>query len=182
MEVGKAIHFKNRASWRSWLSKNHATETEIWVILFKKDAGVPGVDYNAAVEEALCYGWIDGIVKKLDDERRAQRFTPRRPNSQLSEMNKERARRLIAKKKMTKAGLAAIKEKLDEPFVIADDIVKALKKNPAAWKNFRAFPESYKRIRVGWIEMARSRPEVFETRLAYFIKMTTQNKTYGMVQ
>lgn len=182
MEVGESIHFKTRSSWRTWLAKNHDKETEIWVILFKKDAGVPGIAYNAAVEEALCYGWIDGIVKKLDDQRRAQRFTPRRPKSNLSEMNKERARRLMAAGKMTKAGLVAIADKLDERFVIADDITKALKRDPVVWKNFRAFPESYKRIRVGWIEGARNRPDVFQTRLAYFIKMTAQNKTYGMVQ
>ena len=144
-------------------------------------SGKPGLPYNDAVEEALCFGWIDSTVKKIDAERNAQRYTPRRPNSPLSEMNKERVRRLIAAGLMTPAGLAAAGDLSTENFTIAEDILQALKADAQVWHNFCAFPESYQRIRVGWIEGARKRPAEFEKRLKNFIKMTAANKKYGMV-
>jgi uncharacterized protein YdeI (YjbR/CyaY-like superfamily) len=182
MEIGKTLYVKDRAKWRSWLAKNHDKESEIWLITYKKHTGKLSLPYNDAVEEALCYGWIDSIVKRVDDDRTAQRYTPRRPKSQLSETNKERIRRLIDEGKMTEAGLATIKDKLDEKVEVAPDIARALKKDPEVWRNFRAFPESYRRIRIGWIEGARKRPDVFKTRLNYFIKMTAMNKMYGQVR
>ena len=182
MEIGKNLYVKDRAKWRAWLAKNHNKEDEIWLVAYKKHTGKPSVPYNDAVEEALCYGWIDSIVKRLDEDRTAQRYTPRRPKSQLSETNKERIRRLIDQGKMTKAGLEKVKDKLEEKVEISPDISKALKKDPTVWKNFQAFPESYRQIRVGWIEGARNRPDVFKTRLNYFIKMTGKNKLYGMVK
>jgi uncharacterized protein YdeI (YjbR/CyaY-like superfamily) len=182
MEIGKTLYVKDRSKWRSWLAKNHEKEPEIWLIAYKKHTGKPSLPYNDAVEEALCYGWIDSNVKRVDEDRTAQRYTPRRPNSQLSETNKERIRRLIEQGKMTKAGLAKIKEKLEEKVEIAPDISKALKKDASVWKNFQAFPESYRKIRIGWIEGARNRPDVFKTRLNYLIKMTAKNKMYGHVR
>jgi uncharacterized protein YdeI (YjbR/CyaY-like superfamily) len=182
MEIGKTLYVKDRAKWRAWLAKHYEKEPEIWLISYKKHTGKSSVPYNDAVEEALCYGWIDSIVKRVDEDRTAQRYTPRRPNSQLSETNKERIRRLIDQGKMTEAGLAKIRDKLGEKVEIASDISKALKKDPAVWRNFQAFPESYKQIRIGWIEGARNRPDVFKTRLNYLIKMTAKNKMYGMVR
>ena len=120
-------------------------------------------------------------MKKIDAERNAQRYTPRRPNSPFSEMNKERVRRLIAAGLMTPAGLAAAGDLSTENFTIAEDILQALKADAQVWKNFSAFPESYQRIRVGWIEGARKRPAEFEKRLRYFIKMTAANKKFGML-
>lgn len=172
----------NRKAWRAWLAKNHAREKEIWLIYYKKHSGQPRIPYNDAVDEALCYGWIDSTVKRVDDDRTAQRFSPRRPKSFLSETNKERVRRLIKAKKMTRIGLEKIQTQLDEEFVPAKDIIVALKKDVKTWKIFRAFPESYQRIRVGWIDASRHRPEIFQTRLRYFLKMTAQNKKFGMVQ
>ena len=181
MEIGKTLYVTERSDWREWLSTNHGTEKEIWLIGYRKDAGKPSLPYNDAVEEALCFGWIDSTVKKIDAERNAQRYTPRRPNSPFSEMNKERMRRLIAAGLMTPAGLAAAGDLSTENFTIAEDILQALKADAQVWQNFRAFPESYQRIRVGWIEGARKRPADFEKRLRYFIKMTAANKKYGMV-
>jgi Bacteriocin-protection, YdeI or OmpD-Associated len=112
----------------------------------------------------------------------AQRFSPRRAKSVLSETNKERVRRLIKSKKMTRVGLEKIQAQLEQTFVAADDIISELKKDENTWKNFRAFPQSYQRIRVGWIDASRHRPEIFQTRLRYFLKMTAQNKKFGMVQ
>jgi uncharacterized protein YdeI (YjbR/CyaY-like superfamily) len=182
LEVGKTLYVKDRSKWRAWLAKNHAKKNEIWLVTYKKHTGKPSIPYNDAVEEALCFGWIDSIVKRLDGDRTAQRYSPRREKSNLSETNRERVRRLIDQGKMTEVGLSKIKSQLEDDFRIAPDILRALKKDKSAWRNFQDFTDTYKRIRVGWIEAARKRPEVFETRLNYFIKMTSKNKTYGMVQ
>lgn len=187
MKIGKTLYVTKRKEWRSWLTENHNKEKEIWLIFYKKTSGKPRIPYNAAVEEALCYGWIDSIVKGIDVEKFTQRFTPRKPTSTLSETNKERIRQLIKKNKMTTVGLAAVKHVFDPSsentkLTIAPDILKALKQDKKTWENFQNFPESYKRIRIGWIEGARTRPNVFTQRLKYFLKMTTKNKKYGMVQ
>jgi len=181
MEVGKTLYVTQRSEWRKWLSANHRTEKEVWLISYRKDTGKPNLPYNDTVEEALCFGWIDSTMKKIDAERNAQRYTPRRPNSPLSEMNKERVRRLIAAGLMTPAGLAATGDLSTEKFTIKEDILEALQADEKTWVNFQAFPESYQRIRVGWIEGARKRPAEFEKRLRYLIKMTAANKKYGMV-
>ncbi|MFH1211859.1 MAG: YdeI/OmpD-associated family protein [Candidatus Woesearchaeota archaeon] len=187
MNIGKTIYVVSRKQWRSWLAKNHDKEKEIWLIYCRKSSGKPRIPYNDAVEEALCYGWIDSTVKKVDEERFAQRFTPRNSKSSLSQANKERICRLIGQKKMTAFGLAAVRHVFDESecnakLKIAPDILNALKQDKKTWENFQEFPESYKRIRIGWIESARARPEFFKTRLRYFLKMTAKNKKYGMVQ
>lgn len=192
MNLGKTLYVKNRNQWRSWLSRNHKTEPEIWLIYYKKNSGKQRISYNDAVEEALCYGWIDSTAKPIDEYCYAQRFSPRRKRSALSEMNKERIRRLIKAKKMTNFGLESIKHHLErnnklpheklKKYKLPEDILQELKKDPNVWKNFIKFPESYKRIRIGWIDGARKRPEFFKTRLNYFIKMTSKNKKFGMVQ
>jgi len=187
MNLGKTLYLVNRTDWRSWLAKNHAKEKEIWLIYYRKSSGKSRIPYNDAVEEALCYGWIDSILKNIDETKFAQRFSPRRPKSQLSEMNKERIRQLIQKKKMTPAGLAVVKHLMntslkDLKLIIKQDMLKYLKQDKKTWENFQKFPESYKRVRIGWIESARTHPEIFNMRLRYFLKMTAKNKKYGMVQ
>jgi len=185
----KTVYVTNRREWRSWLSRNHNKLDEIWLVYYKKDSGKPRIPYNDAVEEALCYGWIDSTVKGIDKDSFAQRFTPRKPKSNLSQMNKERVRELITKKKMTKAGLKAIEhvfgpeKDMEELFIIAADILKALKSDEDVWKNFQNFPERYKRIRIGYIENVRKRSEEeFQKRLRHFIKMTAKNKRFGYVK
>ena len=182
MELKETLYVTNRKDWRSWLAKHHKNKKEIWLIYYKKHSGKPRIPYNDAVDEALCYGWIDSIVKKVDEERTAQRFTPRKEKSSWSEMNKERARRLIKAKKMTTAGLAKVTVNLDEKFVVPKDILRELKKDNLVWKNFQKFPLSYKRIRIGYIDGSRSQPDEFQKRLNYFIKKTKQNKQFGMVK
>ena len=190
MKVGKTLYAKDRKEWRAWLAKNHRAAPEIWLIYYKKHTGKPRVPYNHAVEEALCYGWIDSILKPIDADCWAQRYSPRKPTSRLSAMNLERVRRLIAAKRMTKAGLARIEHAFDQKkdtrqkatWKVPADIERRLKAEAAAWKHFQRFPASYKRIRIGWIDAARHRREVFEQRLRYFMKMTAQNKRFGMVQ
>lgn len=145
--------------WHDWLAKNHDTAKEIWLVYYKKASGKPRVEYNDAVDEALCFGWIDSTVKTIDDERFCQRFTPRKPKSKVSEMNKERMRRLIAAGRMTEAGLKAVEKVFDpfkdEPLVVAPDILKALKANPQAWDHFQKFDEGYKKVRIGYLESRR---------------------------
>ena len=187
MEIGKTLYVADREQWRAWLAARHDKEKEIWLIYYKKGSGKPRIPYNDAVEEALCYGWIDSIVKGIDDKKYTQRFTPRKPKSNLSAMNRERVYRLLEQGKMTTVGLAAIEHVFDadeqptEP-EIAPDILQELQQDQETWRNFQAFPDSYKRIRIAFIEGARSRPEIFEQRLRHFLKMTAQNKRYGMVQ
>jgi uncharacterized protein YdeI (YjbR/CyaY-like superfamily) len=189
MELGKTPYVTTRNEWRSWLKEHHTSENEIWLVFYKKHTSKPRIPYNDAVEEALCYGWIDSTVKKIDDERFAQRFTPRKQGSKskLSETNKARIRRLVKQKKMTAAGLAAVKHLLDdqlqnEALVIAPDILKVLQEDKTTWEHFQKFPDSYKRIRIGWIEMTRTRSPIFEQRLRYFLTMTGKNRRFGMVQ
>ncbi|HEX4575291.1 MAG TPA: YdeI/OmpD-associated family protein [Gemmatimonadales bacterium] len=190
MRVGQTFYAKNRREWRAWLAQHHRTTPEIWLIYYKKHSGKPRIPYNAAVEEALCYGWIDSLLKPIDAACYAQRFSPRRPTSRLSAMNRERIRRLIVAGRMTRAGLERVKHAFDRhadrqhtaAWRVPADIRARLQRDPAIWRQFQRFPDSYKRIRIGWIVAARPRRAAFEQRLRYFLKMTGQGKRFGMVQ
>lgn len=189
MEIKKTLYVTKRKDWRKWLIKNHKKEKEIWLIYYRKATGKPRIPYDDAVLEALCYGWIDSIVKKIDEKSFAQRFSPRRKNSILSQMNKERVRELIKDKKITRAGLKALTHVFDpktdqlEKFEIPSDIARALKKNQKAWKYFKKMPPVYQRIRIAYIENQKQRGvDFYKKSLAYFIKMTAQNKQIGFVK
>jgi uncharacterized protein YdeI (YjbR/CyaY-like superfamily) len=110
MEIGETLYVTTREEFRKWLKKNHQTKKEIWLIRYKKATGKPSLDYVQAVEQALCFGWIDSLEKSMDAERYALRFSPRKPKSNWNEVNKERARRMIAEGKMTEAGRATLPE------------------------------------------------------------------------
>lgn len=179
MDITETLYVSDRAAWRQWLMENHATAAEIWLITYSKTSGKPSVPYIQAVEEALCFGWIDGIAKKMDAERTAQRFTPRRPKSNWTELNKERARRLIAAGLMTDAGRAKLPDLSLDAFQIAPDILEALQADSQVWENFQAFPGLYQRIRVSAIEEVRRQPEEFKRRLNKFLDQTRQNKMFG---
>ena len=190
MDVGKTLYVTNRKQWRSWLSKHHRTAGDIWLVSYKKESGKPRLPYNHAVEEALCYGWIDSIAKPRNKESWVQRFTPRRERSRLSETNKERVHRLIRAGKMTRFGLERIRHEMErsakrpklKKFVLPPDLLKLIKSESAVWKNFTKFSKTYQHIRIAWIDGSRNRPDMFEQRLRYFLKMTAQNKKFGMVQ
>jgi uncharacterized protein YdeI (YjbR/CyaY-like superfamily) len=162
MEITQTLYLTKPKDWRDWLKKNHKTETEIWLIYPKKGTGKPRIEYNDAVEEALCFGWIDNIVKKLDDDHTVQRFSPRKPKAKYSQANIERLRYLVAKKKVVKEVADTLEDVLNEEFVITPDILKAIKANKEAWKNFQKFSEPYIRIRIAFIDGARTRPEEFK--------------------
>jgi len=151
-KVMNTLYVTDRKKWRRWLREHYKTTKEIWLVYYKKETGKPRIAYNDAVEEALCFGWIDSIVRTIDEERFAQRFSPRKPKSKYSQANK---------------------------FVIPKDILQAIKANKEAWKNFQKFSDSYKRIRIAFIEGARKRPQEFEKRLKHFIQVTEKNKMFG---
>jgi len=187
MKLGKTIYLTSRKTWRTWLAKHHRTEAEIWLVYYRKETGKPRISYNDAVEEALCYGWVDSIIKNLDKDRFAQRFSVRKSTSSLSQMNKERIRELIAKKKMTKAGLAAIAHvyniQKEQPFVIPSEILNELKANKQAWNNFQKLPGYYTRIRVAYIESRkRHSKELYQKALRHFVEMTAKGKRFGFVK
>jgi uncharacterized protein YdeI (YjbR/CyaY-like superfamily) len=188
MEITEKLYVADRKSWRRWLQKNHAKKKELWLVYYNKASGKPRIPYNDAVEEALCFGWIDSIVKKVDDESFAQRFSPRKPTSILSQMNRERLIKLVAEKKMTPAGLKAVahvfhESHRPEEVKLRKDTERAIKKNPLAWKYYQQLPERYKRIRIAYIEEIRPySSEGYRKRLAHFIRKTAQNKRFGFVR
>jgi uncharacterized protein YdeI (YjbR/CyaY-like superfamily) len=182
MEITETFYAADRAEWRRWLMENHASAREIWLLYYTKNSGKPSIPYLHAVEEALCFGWIDGIQKKMNPDCNAQRFTPRRPKGNWTELNKERARRLIASGQMTEAGLRVLPDLSIESFRIADDILEALKADPQVWENFQGFPPLYVRIRISYIEEMRKQPAEFQKRLTRFLEKTRQNKMFGGIE
>jgi uncharacterized protein YdeI (YjbR/CyaY-like superfamily) len=179
MEITKTFHAADRKTWRDWLKRHYKSEREIWLVYYRKQADKPRIPYNDAVEEALCFGWIDSIVKNIDSERIAQRFSPRKARRAYSQANKERLKRLVARGKVAKDVVADLGGILSEKFQIPADILAALKADQTAWRNYRRFSGSYQRIRIGFIDAARKRPVEFQKRLRHFIQMTEQDKQYG---
>ena len=196
MEITETFYPITRADWRKWLEKNHEKKKEIFLIYYKKNSGKPRIPYVDAVKEALCFGWIDSTAKGIDDEKYAQRFSPRRKGSKISPLNMEYIKELLAEGKMAPAGMVHLtgdknstnahakkvlndKHKLEIP----NDVEKELKKDTEVWKNFQAFPENYKKIRIGWLNVGTlARKEVRKQRLNYLIKMTKKNKKFGTIQ
>ncbi len=177
MQVNATFKAIDRDAWRAWLEQYHGTANEIW-LLFDDRPEEPTVAYLDAVEEAICFGWIDSTQKRVSINERAQRFTPRKQRSNWTELNKERARRLIRLRLMTDAGWATLPD-LSTEFIVAEDIVEALKAEPDAWSNFLSFPDLYCRVRIGNIEDVRKNPSEFERRLRTFVSKTASNQMYG---
>ena len=175
----KILKVKNRKEWRKWLGKNFNKVRGIWLVFPKKSSGNQRIAYNDAVEEALCFGWIDSTVKTLNDKNTIQQFTPRNPKSTYSQANKERIKWLDRENLLHPSVREKVKEILYEKFIFPRDIIKTIKKDKIVWKNFNKFSPTYKRIRIGYIESARILPEEFNKRLANFIKKTKNNKIIG---
>ncbi len=173
------LRVSNRREWRAWLRKHYKSEKEIWLVYPKRHTGRPRIPYNDAVEEALSFGWIDSTVRTVDEGSFAQRFSPRNPKSAYSQANLERLRDLVRKHQVAKDVLAALGDLGPSRFKIAPDVLQAIRANASAHRNFKALSPAYVRIRIAFIEGARNRPREFQKRLAYFIKMTEKNKTFG---
>ena len=185
MEITEVFYPKVRAEWRAWLGENHTQKKEIWLRRFKKSTGKPCITYDELVEECLCFGWIDGVVKKLDEESNVQRISPRRKKKTfLSELNRQRVWKLQALGLMTAAGITPIEDQIGSPtdaFEVPDWILAQLRE-AKLWEKFEAFPLMYKRLKVGWIqEASKYRPEESQRRLNYLIKMTGKDKMYGTI-
>ena len=181
---------RTRSAWRKWLETNHDTATEVWVTYYKKHTGKPTVGYDAAVEEAICFGWIDGQVRTIDDERYRQRYTPRTEKSKWSEPNKKRANRMIREGLMTPAGMAKIREaKKDgrwenpQPNVrtckMPEDLRTALERNKRAFGNWQKFSPSCKMQYIYWVDEAK-REETRTRRIRETVKRSAVNKKAGI--
>ena len=179
MEITETLYVTNRVDWRNWLENHYRNAPEIWLVYYRKETGKPRIPYNDAVEEALCYGWIDSIVKNLDAERNVQRFSPRKLQSQYSQTNKERLKRLITQGKVIPEVLASLANLDLDKFEFPIDIMNALRENPRAWEIYQKYSGAYQRIRIAYIDHGRKRPGEFEKRLDRFIRMTAQDQQYG---
>jgi len=158
----KTLYVTSREEWRAWLEQHHRSETEIWLIYYKKQSGRQRIPYDHAAEEALCFGWIDSLVKRIDDERFAQKFTPRRRGSRWSELNKRRLQTLIRDGRMTEAGLALV-----DPAMVGDTkrsgesteiprvVKQALRTSAKAWRNFQKLTPARRRAYIRLIMVAR---------------------------
>jgi len=166
------LRFNTREQWRRWLQDNYDKESGIWFVFPLKSSNESAVSYNDAVEEALCFGWIDSTVKALDKNHKIQRFSPRNPKSGYSQANKERLYWLVERGMICPNIMESVSQILSEDFIYPEDIVKAIKSDAAAWVNFQQFSDSYKRIRIAYIEAARKRPDEYKKRLDSFINKT----------
>ena len=187
IQITEVFYPHNRQEWRDWLEHNHQNKTEIWLQLFKKATGKPTLPYDDMVEECLCFGWIDGIVKKYDEDSRVQRITPRRAKkSHLSELNRQRFWKLQHLGLITPAGYhPSIIEQIGsptEPLAIPSWIEEQLQIEAEVWESFQAFGHFYKRLKIGWIKEAgtsKSRLPEAKRRLGHLVKMTKAGKEYG---
>ena len=183
---GKSLlHLKTREEWRAWLKQNHDKSDGVWFVWWKKATGRPVIPYTNAVDEALCFGWIDSKVKRLDEERAMRMFTPRNPKSPWSRINKNKVARLLEQGRMTTAGMRLVKAaKADgswnvsdeiEDLVIPPDLASALAENDAAGDYFENLSNSWKKSVLWWIKSAR-RSETRVARIAKTVRMAAENR------
>lgn len=181
---------RDREEWRRWLEENHQTASEIWLVYYKKPTGKPSVGYRESVEEALCFGWIDGIKRKIDEERYTHRFTPRNKGSKWSPLNIRLAEKMIRQERMTAAGLEAYRQRKEhtakalrarasQEIPLTPEIEKALRQNMKAWKNFNNLAPSYKKQYAGWLVSAK-KEETRQRRLEVAIRLLEKNQKLGM--
>lgn len=178
MEIENLLRVKTRLGLRDWLEENSKTERFCWVIVSMTEQSEV-IQYLDAVEEALCFGWIDGIKKKISDTELAQRLSQRTKKSNWTELNKERARRLYQLGLMKEEGLRVLPDMRPESFTIDADIETRLKEDDQLYQNFINFPDLYRRIRIDTIQSYRNEPDIFNKRLDKFIENTRENKMYG---
>lgn len=184
MKDREELYFKNAAAWREWLKHNHDASTGVYLIFYKVSSDKESMRWEEAVKEALCFGWIDSTVKKLDHERRRQYFCPRKPKSVWSKLNKSYIVELIAENKMHESGslkmIAAIKDgswtALDdvENLIIPQDLQTAFNKAPQAFQNYQNFSPSYRKSYLYWLNQAK-RETTREKRITEIIRLCNEN-------
>ncbi|MFH0816688.1 MAG: YdeI/OmpD-associated family protein [Methanobacteriota archaeon] len=178
------LHFPTRAAFRAWLSKNHSKSKGFWMIFYKVGTGKPQVRYDDAVEEALCFGWIDSIIKGVDGEKFLRKFTPRSNPTNWSPSNVERARKMIAEGKMTKHGLAVFKPGkagADRPLPSAEMTpeTKRAFRDAGVIRAFERLPPSHRRRYLTWLNDAK-RPETRERRLREVVEALRNGEALGL--
>jgi uncharacterized protein YdeI (YjbR/CyaY-like superfamily) len=174
------------ARWRKWLADHHASESEVWLVFHKQHTGHPGVAYLDALDEALCYGWIDSLVKRLDDDRYARKFTPRKPRSRWSAINIKRYAELEKAGRIKAAGMArspADGRTYDSmqhvPERIPSSIAKGLKASPQAWSFFKTLTPREQRMYLGWIWVAK-KDETKQRRMKEAIRLLSKRQKLGL--
>ena len=184
MKITEKLYFTNRKDWRAWLEKNYDKKKEIWLIYYKKHTKKPTIPYDDAVEEALCFGWIDSNLKRIDDKKHVQRYTPRNLKSIWSPHNIKRVKKMINEGKMTKVGLEkyeyGMKHKQQAPdtnknIKAPDNLINALKKEEIAYQNFKNLAPSYRIMYIYWITSAK-KPETRTRRIDKAVSLLKENK------
>jgi len=181
---------KTIEEWRKWLKQNHRKVDEVWLVFYKKGAGEQSLDYDSALDEALCFGWIDSIIKKIDDTKYARKFTPRNQISKWSEINKKRVERLIEDDRMTQAGLAVVKaakangcwDRPDRPPTVTEvpaELQAALRQNKKAREYFGQLAPSHQKRYILWIATAK-RQETKEKRVREAVALLEKGKKLGL--
>lgn len=184
------VFFKDRGVWRKWLQKNHDMSSEIWIIAFKRHTGKQSMSYEEALEEAICYGWIDSRLRRIDDERHTWRFAPRKPDSIWSLSNRRRAERLIMEGRMTAPGMAKIEAakksgewhkayRPSKPPRMPKDLREALMQDELALRNFRGFARSYRHTYIFWVTSAK-REETRRRRIREVVRKARKNAKFFM--
>lgn len=187
----KTLELKNRTAWRAWLTANHDRENEIWLIYYKKETGISSISYDETLDEALCFGWVDSLIKKIDEQRYARKFTPRSDESKWSKVNIKRVEQLIQDGLMTEHGLIKVnaakrsgswdapvqKPKLN--FEMPAEFAEALKNNPQAERTFNSIAPTHQKQYLGWIITAK-RPETREKRIIEAIQLLAEGKILGL--
>jgi uncharacterized protein YdeI (YjbR/CyaY-like superfamily) len=176
----ETVFASDRAAWRRWLKQNCARVEEIWLVFYKKGSGKQTVSYDEAVQEALCFGWVDGQKKGLDEQTYAFRFTPRKEKSAWSPSNLVRVERLIAEGRMMPAGLKAFhsagrRDVTPLPTEMPKALEEKFRKNRAAWANYEKFPPGYRRVTAGWVASAK-KEETQLKRLEKLIEHSSRNQ------
>ena len=188
MTLYKTYAAKDCESWRAWLTEHHASQDQVWIVFPKKHTGEACMSYEESVEEALCFGWIDSVVKRIDDATYARKFTPRTDKENWSELNKKRVEKCIKEGRMTEAGLAKIgyseperppRPSMPKVVPIPSFMAKALKLNPLALKNFNELAPSHQRHYTLWITMAKQE-KTREKRLKEAIELLKRNEKLGL--
>jgi uncharacterized protein YdeI (YjbR/CyaY-like superfamily) len=190
MDVDKPIEFNNRQKWRKWLEENGNTAQWVWLVHYNNHSGRMSLSLSEGVEEALCFGWIDGQMKSLDEDRYFLRYSPRKSKSVWSKINKERAERLIIQGRMTAAGLAIIEEAKKNGYwdaaytnkteaQIPSDLENALLKDPEAYMHFIRFANSYRNMYIAWVVGAKT-DETRVKRINEVLKWSALNKKAGI--
>jgi len=184
----KTLLVQTLKEWRAWLEKHHASEPEIWLVFHKQHTGIPSIEYKDSLDEALCYGWVDSLIKRLDDDRFARKFTPRKPDSRWSEVNRKRYAGLKALGRLKPPGIARAPgargsapkpKRVELPAKLPSYIEVALRKHPVARRNYNALSPAHQRRYFAWIASAK-REETRMKRLDEAIRMLTRGVELGL--